>query len=48
MIETNIQRSKAAVRDPVCGMEIDPAQAFATRIVGEETLYFCSERCMSA
>ena len=28
MIETNTQRSQAAVRDPVCGMEIDPAQAF--------------------
>ncbi len=46
MIETNIQRSQSAVRDPVCGMEIDPAQAFATRIFGEETLYFCSERCV--
>src|SRR6266487_632218 len=46
MIETNTQWSQAAVRDPVCGMEIDPVQAFATRIVGEETLYFCSERCV--
>jgi P-type Cu+ transporter len=46
MIETNRQRSQAAVRDPVCGMEIEPAQAFATRIAGEETLYFCSERCV--
>src|SRR6266704_1397903 len=46
MIETNIQRSQSAVRDPVCGMEIDPAQAFATRIFGEETLYLCSERCV--
>jgi len=46
MIETNTQRSQAAVRDPVCGIEIDPTQAFATRIVGEETLYFCSERCV--
>ncbi|HEX9132992.1 MAG TPA: heavy metal translocating P-type ATPase [Ktedonobacteraceae bacterium] len=46
MIKTNTQRSQAAVRDPVCGMEIDPAWAFATRIFGEETLYFCSERCV--
>ncbi|HCF86716.1 MAG TPA: hypothetical protein DEV72_16135, partial [Ktedonobacter sp.] len=46
MIETNTQRSQAAVRDPVCGMEINPAQAFATRTVGEETFYFCSERCV--
>src|SRR6266581_8761242 len=46
MIETNSQQSRAAVRDPVCGMEINPAQAFATRTVGEETFYFCSERCV--
>ena len=46
MIETNTQQSQAAVRDPVCGMEINPAQAFATRTVGEETFYFCSERCV--
>src|SRR6516225_9053993 len=46
MIETNSQRSQAAVRDPVCSMEIEPAQAFATRIAGEEMLYFCSARCV--
>jgi YHS domain-containing protein len=41
MIEANTQQSRAAERNPVCGMEIDPAQAFTTRIVGEETFY-CS------
>src|SRR5712691_1906771 len=46
MIETNTQRSQAAVRDPICGMTIDPAQAFATRTLSEETFYFCSERCV--
>ena len=46
MIETNTQRSQAAVRAPVCDMEIDPAESVATRIFGEETLYFCSERCV--
>ncbi len=46
MIQTNTQQSQAAVRDPVCGMEIEPAQAFATRMNGEETVYFCSERCV--
>src|SRR5215472_6947269 len=44
MIETNTPQ--AAVRDPVCGMEIDPTQAFATRSVGEEMFYFCSLRCV--
>ena len=46
MIETNTPQTQAAVRDPICGMEIDPTQAFATRIVGEETFYFCSLRCV--
>jgi Cu+-exporting ATPase len=27
-------------------MEIDPTQAFETRIVGEEMFYFCSHRCV--
>ena len=29
MIETKPQRSEATVHDPICGMTIDPAQAFA-------------------
>lgn len=45
MIQTHTQRSPAAVRDPVCGMDIEPAQAFATRTNNGETFYFCSERC---
>ena len=46
MLETNTQQSRAAARDPMCGMEIEPAQAFVTRSIGEETFYFCSERCV--
>ncbi len=46
MRETNTQRSRTTVRDPVCGMAIEPAQAFATRTLDEETLYFCSARCV--
>jgi len=34
------------VRDPVCGMEIDPQSAFATREHMGQTYYFCSESCM--
>ena len=36
----------AATRDPVCGMPVEPGQAFATRISEGKTLYFCSERCV--
>src|SRR6266699_570401 len=46
MIETKTQQSSSTVQDPVCGMTIDPARAFATRTLGEETFYFCSERCV--
>jgi P-type Cu+ transporter len=46
MIETKLQRSEATVRDPVCSMTLDPAQAFATRTLDEQTFYFCSERCV--
>lgn len=40
------QRAKATVRDPVCRMEMDPTQAYATRQLGDATLFFCSERCV--
>jgi Cu+-exporting ATPase len=33
------------VRDPVCGMEIEEGAAAATRDVGGQTYYFCSEGC---
>src|SRR5215471_6656968 len=46
MIGTSTQKTKSNVRDPVCGMTLDPAQAFATRTLGEQTFYFCSERCV--
>src|SRR5216684_3811023 len=46
MIETKTQQSSSTVQDPVCGMTIDPAHAFATRRLAEETFYFCSQRCV--
>ncbi len=35
----------ATVRDPVCGMEIDPATAAASEEYGGRTYYFCSPGC---
>ena len=35
----------AKVKDPVCGMEINAADAAATSSVGGETRYFCSTQC---
>jgi YHS domain-containing protein len=46
MREMNKPRSPTTGRDPVGGMEIEPAQAFAARTSGEETFSFCSERCV--
>ncbi len=34
------------IKDPVCGMEIEPQSAFATRQHKGQTLYFCSENCV--
>ncbi len=33
------------VRDPVCGMEIEEKDAFASHAYGDRTFYFCSEAC---
>ena len=34
--------------DPVCGMEVDPAKAVATRTVGASTVFLCSATCLEA
>lgn len=39
---------RSTVRDPVCGMEIAPADAVATRVAGGATHYLCSEGCLEA
>ena len=39
------QAPPAAVRDPICGMEIDPARAAAARAVAGVPYFFCSEHC---
>lgn len=33
------------IKDPVCGMEIDPATAFSTREHMGQTFYFCPASC---
>lgn len=34
------------VRDPVCGMWIDPETAFATREHAGQIFYLCSQECV--
>ncbi len=34
------------IHDPMCGMEIDPKDAFATRQHMGQTFYFCSQACV--
>ncbi|MCQ3973431.1 MAG: heavy metal translocating P-type ATPase [Anaerolineae bacterium] len=34
------------VKDPVCGMEIEPEVAFATRPYKGQAFYFCSDNCV--
>lgn len=38
-------QNTSLVTDPVCGMNIDPATAAATREHGDATFYFCSTGC---
>jgi Cu+-exporting ATPase len=33
-------------KDPVCGMEIETSEAFATRSHQEQRFYFCSQKCV--
>lgn len=33
------------VKDPVCGMDIDPATAAASEEYEGKTFYFCSDAC---
>jgi Cu+-exporting ATPase len=35
------------IKDPVCGMQIDPQTAFATREHMGQTFYFCSKNCVN-
>ncbi|UCI26203.1 heavy metal translocating P-type ATPase [Mesorhizobium sp. B2-8-5] len=37
--------AEAVVRDPVCGMTVDPAAGKPTAEQGGRTFHFCSERC---
>jgi Cu+-exporting ATPase len=34
--------------DPVCGMEVEPANAAGTRVVSGETYFLCSQTCLDA
>jgi len=39
------EKDMATVKDPVCGMDIDPATAAASEEHDGTTYYFCSEAC---
>ncbi len=39
------EKTKGRVRDPICGMEIDPGRAAATETRDGVTYYFCSKSC---
>jgi Cu+-exporting ATPase len=39
------EEAMATVKDPVCGMEIDPATAAASEEYEGQTYFFCSESC---
>ncbi|GBD20787.1 Copper-transporting P-type ATPase [bacterium HR28] len=45
MTQTPTHAQPTTVRDPTCGMDIDPLTAAATRVLADTTFYFCSTRC---
>jgi P-type Cu+ transporter len=40
-----LQQKSAGVRDPVCGMIVDPQQAAGSAVYQGQTYYFCSKGC---
>jgi YHS domain-containing protein len=40
------EEKMATVRDPVCGMDIDPATAAGSEEYQGTTYYFCSQSCL--
>ncbi len=46
-MEQRLKESGIMVRDPVCGMEIEPRDAFATREHMGHTFHFCSANCVA-
>jgi Cu+-exporting ATPase len=42
---TTKEETMASVKDPVCGMEIDPSTAAASAEHEGATYYFCSQSC---
>jgi Cu+-exporting ATPase len=40
-------QTERTLQDPICGMQVRPDQAAATRQRAGETLYFCSDRCVA-
>ncbi|RUX24184.1 heavy metal translocating P-type ATPase [Mesorhizobium sp. M2A.F.Ca.ET.042.01.1.1] len=43
--KTAASAAEAVIRDPVCGMTVDPAAGKPTAEHGGRTFHFCSERC---
>jgi YHS domain-containing protein len=37
--------SNVKVKDPVCGMWIEPEEAAATSMYESQTVYFCADQC---
>ena len=40
-----MERQSSSVRDPVCGMDINPQHAVATTAYQGDTFYFCKVEC---
>lgn len=50
MVSPRVEKTGGMVvaKDPVCGMDVDPAKAAGSSVYGGETFYFCNRACKEA
>ncbi len=39
-------KKPTTVKDPVCGMDVDPRNAYGSAKHDDQTFYFCSKTCL--
>jgi len=46
MEHAHAHSSTATVKDPVCGMDVDPSATKHQHTLGDDDYYFCSKGCL--
>ena len=43
---SNYEEGESMLKDPVCGMDVDPATAAGSHVHADQTYYFCNLHCL--